>query len=733
MDLRYRFFPNCWVRRKIEQKKSSSSILEGDPFVLWQERILYITCVLGVFGGPFALVPSVWWLFLQEGLTHVIILDVALYLFIVVVFLWKGLPLRVKAGSIFFVCYLLGTVLLFNLGPTGAGYIWLLGASILISNLYSLQAAFYSLLCNVAILMFIAGAIAADQLEWARQLEKPLQLWLVLGSNFLLVNSVVSICFALMLKSLRETFQKEKQMRINLEESENRLHAVFDSVESVSIQGYNKERRVVYWNKASEKLYGYRAEEAMGSRLEDLIFSEAMCKDAVADIQAWYENDIAIPAAELELRNKFADTVYVFSSHVMTTDSRGEKIMFCIDIDLSPLKQIEKEKAKYEDQYRQAQKMESIGRLAGGIAHDLNNLLVPVIGYCEILANDACEVDSRAEFLDNIYEAGLKARNLVRQLLVFSRKQPIQMQKVDLAVVVTGFEKFLRRIIQENIQLHIVAEDKAMPINADSNQIEQVLMNLSVNAADAMPSGGRLLVEVRTERINMPRKMIQGDLPVGEYAVLSIQDNGVGMDDETRLNIFEPFFSTKGTEGTGLGLATVYGIIKQHGGNIQVTSVLEEGTVFMVYLPLLDNEEKDVQDVAVDDIESSGQATILLVEDNVHVRALTNEILQNNGYSVLSASNGHDALALIQREGALADLLLTDVIMPEMNGSELYQKVLEVCPELKVMYMSGYTDNVISQHGILDQHVNFINKPFTEKELITKISSVLRCVPQDFA
>ncbi|PID74497.1 MAG: hypothetical protein CSB32_00765 [Desulfobacterales bacterium] len=725
MDFRYYFSPDSWMRRKIEQNISPSSALEGDPFVLWQERILYITCFLGVFVGPFALVPSVWWLFLQEGLTHVIVFDIVIYLSIVVIFLWKGLSLRVRAASIFFVCYVLGTILLINLGPMGAGYIWLLGASILISNVYSLKAALYSLLCNVAILMCIAGAIAADQLEWARQLEKPLQLWLVLGSNFLMVNTVVSIFFALILKSLRETFQKEKQMRIDLEESENRLRAVFDSVESVSIQGYNKERQVIYWNKASEKLYGYRAEEAMGRRLEELIFSEEMRKDTVTDIQAWYDDDIAIPAAELELRNKFADTVYVFSSHVMTTDRRGEKTMFCIDIDLSPLKQIEKEKVQYEAQYRQAQKMESIGRLAGGVAHDLNNLLVPVIGYSEMLTNDSCEADARARFLNNIYEAGLKARNLVRQLLVFSRKQPIQMKTVDLVAVVAGFEKFIRRVIQENIDLQMVAEDTAMPIYADSNQIEQVLMNLSINAADAMPSGGRLIVRVKKEGIDMPRKMIQGDLPAGEYAVLSVEDSGVGIDDETRFKIFEPFFSTKGTEGTGLGLATVYGIVQQHGGNIEVTSVLEEGSVFTVYLPLLDNEEKDVQDVAADDIESYGQETILLVEDNEHVRELTRAILQSQGYSVLSASNGDEALALIQREGAVADLLLADVIMPEMNGSELYQKALEICPELKVMYMSGYTNNVISQHGILDRGLNFINKPFTKKELTAKISSVL--------
>ncbi len=726
MNLRNWFSPDSWVRRKIEESilpPSSHSV--DDPFLLWQERVVYITCILGVLGGPFALIPSVWWLFSKKGLTHVVLFDIVVYLLIVALFLWRGLPLRVRTVLIFFICYLLGTILLLNLGPMSAGHIWLLGASIFASNVYSLRSVFYSLLCNAAILLFIAGAIAADRLEWARQLEDPLQLWLLIGSNFLLVNGLVSIFFALMLKGLREAFQKEKQMRINLEESENRLHAVFDSVESVSIQGYNRERKVIYWNRASEKLYGYHAEEAMGRRLEDLILPDAMRKDAVAAIQAWLDDDIAIPAAELKLRNKFADTVYVFSSHVMTTNNRGEKIIFCVDIDLSLFKQIEKEKTQYEKQYRQAQKMESIGRLAGGIAHDLNNLLVPVIGYCEILAKDTCEVDSRAEFLNNIYEAGLRARNLVRQLLVFSRKQPVQMKTVDLAAVVTGFEKFLCRVIRENVGLCIVVEDEVLPINADPNQIEQVLMNLTVNASDAMPSGGRLMVEVRKESIHILRKMIQGDLGIGEYAVLSIVDNGVGMDDETRVNIFEPFFSTKGTEGTGLGLATVYGIVKQHGGNIEVNSVLKEGTVFKVYFPLIENEEKDVQDEAIGDNGACRQATILLVEDNTQVRELTNKILLKQGYSVLEASSGDDALALMQQEGALVDLLLTDVIMPEMNGSELYQKALLIYPDLKVMYMSGYTNNVISQQGILDQDLNFIAKPFTEKELVTKVSSVL--------
>ncbi len=713
------------MRRKIKQNIPSSSHPADDPFLLWQERVLYITCVLAVFAGPLALIPSVWWLFLQESLTYMAILDVAIYLSVVIIFLWKGLALRVKAGLIFFVSYLLGTTLLISMGPKGAGYIWLLGASILISNLYSLKAAYYSIACNAVILICIAGMIAADQLQWAHKMEHPLQLWLVLGSNFLLVNCLISIFFSLMLKSLRDTFQKEKQMRIDLEESENRLLSVFDSVESVSIQGYNKERQVVCWNKASEKLYGYSAEEAMGRRLEDLIFPEAIREDTVAAIQAWFKEDIPIPAAELKLRDKFGDTVHIFSSHVMSMDSKGEKTMFCVDIDLSPLKEIEKEKAQYEDQYRQAQKMESIGRLAGGIAHDLNNMLVPVIGYCEILTKDACEADSRAEFLNNIYEAGLKARNLVRQLLVFSRKQPIQMKTVDLADVVTGFEKFLRHIILENVDLRITAEDKELLINADPNQIEQVLMNLAVNASDAMPSGGRLVVRVKKEYIDIPKKIIQGELAVGEYAVLSIEDNGEGMNDETRVNIFDPFFSTKGTEGTGLGLATVYGIVKQHGGNIEVHSILTKGTLFTVYFPLLDNDEKDDQDVAEDDNEVCGKRTILLVEDNAQVRKLTNKILLKQKYSVLSASSGDEALTLIQQDGVLVDLLLTDVIMPEMNGAELYQQALQICPGLKVLYMSGYTDNVIVQQGILDEDLNFINKPFTQKELIVKISSVL--------
>ncbi len=730
MDFRHWFFPDWCERTKMRHQIDPSFALEEDVLAFWQERVLYITCLLGVIAGPLALFPSVWWLFSQGGLIHVIICDIAVYLFILAVFFWKGLSPKVKAGIFFCAAYVLGVVLLVYMGPIGAGYVWLLGASILISNMYGLKAAYYSFAANVVVLAFITGAIATDQLEWASQLENPLQFWMVLCSNFLFVNGLVSIFFGLLLKSLRETLQKEKHMRRNLAESENRLISVFDSVESVSIQGYNREREVVCWNKASEKLYGYSAEEVMGRRIDDLIFPDTMRKDAVANIQSWYEEDIPIPASELELRNKFGDTVYVFSSHVMSEDSEGEKTMFCLDINLSPLKKIEEEKAQYEEQYRQAQKMESIGRLAGGVAHDLNNLLVPVIGYSELLVNNLCEADLRAEFLKNIYEAGLKARNLVRQLLVFSRKQPVQMEQIDLAVVVSSFEKFLRRIIQENIDLHIVVEDKGVLINADSNQIEQVLMNLSVNASDAMPSGGRINIKVRKASIQGSSKMILGDLVAGEYAVLSIEDNGLGMDDETCVNIFEPFFSTKGTKGTGLGLATVYGIVQQHGGNIQVKSSPKNGTVFMIYFPLLENDKRNAGSRASDDQRLHGRGVILLVEDNAEVRKLTNKILTKSGYSVFSASNGYDALVLMQQKGDTVDLLLSDVIMPEMNGPELYQKARIINAELKVLYMSGYTNNVISQQGI-NQGLNFINKPFTEKELITKISSVLRGEKRD--
>ena len=379
-----------------------------------------------------------------------------------------------------------------------------------------------------------------------------------------------------------------------------------------------------------------------------------------------------------------------------------------------------------EDRLRQSQKMESIGNLAGGIAHDFNNLMTAVTGYSELALRSA-KLDESLRFkVEEIKKAGERAASLTRQLLAFSRKQMLQPKVLDLNTVVTGMGKMLALVISEDIDLRFSLDDSLGQIKADPGQIEQVLLNLAVNARDAMPAGGALTI--KTENVHLNGKLTQSHFVTepGHYVMMSVSDTGCGMDAETRSHIFEPFFTTKEVgKGTGLGLATVYGIVKQSGGNIWVYSELGKGAIFKIYLPRVD----EIVDEATNDSESRaavrGEETILLVEDEEVVRKLACEILQTYGYSVLTAANGSEGLRLGREFEGPIDLVITDVIMPLMSGREMAEKLRNIRPNLGVIFMSGFTDDAIVHHGVLDESMFFIQKPFSPDALATMARQVL--------
>ena len=387
-------------------------------------------------------------------------------------------------------------------------------------------------------------------------------------------------------------------------------------------------------------------------------------------------------------------------------------------------KRAEEERDRLEKQYQQAQKTESIGRLAGGIAHDLNNLLTPIIGCSELLEEDLREKNENTELVREILKAGLKARELVSQLLAYGRRQTLEYKVVNLNDTIKGFFTLLRRTIRENIDINLDLTDEKPTISADIGQIEQVMMNLCVNAQDAMPKGGKLTIETALAQLDENYADAHLDVVPGNYALLAVSDTGAGIDDETKSKMFEPFFSTKGELGTGLGLATVYGVIKQHKGNVFVYSEQNIGTTIKIYLPL--SEKSPTEDIPTNFSPAAlrGTETILVVEDNVHVRTMTKSILQRQGYEVIVAHNGKEAISLLKKHNEV-QLLLTDVIMPEMNGKELYNTAVKSFPQLKVLYMSGYTDNVIASSGVIDSGIAFIAKPFTKETLAIKVREAL--------
>ena len=384
---------------------------------------------------------------------------------------------------------------------------------------------------------------------------------------------------------------------------------------------------------------------------------------------------------------------------------------------------------RLQQQVLQSQKMEAVGRLAGGVAHDFNNLLTVITSYSDLLLEDLAPGDAKRDDLEQVRKAADGAAALTRQLLAFSRQQVVEPRVVSLNTVVEGLQKILRRVIGEDIEVTIALAPDLGSVRADVGQLEQVLMNLVVNARDAMPTGGRLTVETANVEHDPEYARDREAAAVRRFAMLAVTDTGCGMDEATKARIFEPFFTTKETgKGTGLGLATVYGIVKQAGGFIWVYSEPGQGTSFKIYLPAVDATAERTTAAATTPAPR-GTETVLLVEDAAAVRAVTKQMLERQGYTVLEAPDGEAGLRLAQRHRGVIHLLLTDVVMPRVGGRELAEQLTRLRPDVKVLYASGYTDDSVVRHGILESGTAYLQKPFSPESLARKVRDVLDASP----
>lgn len=387
------------------------------------------------------------------------------------------------------------------------------------------------------------------------------------------------------------------------------------------------------------------------------------------------------------------------------------------------------ERKHLEDQFRQSQKMEAIGRLAGGVAHDFNNLLTVINGYGELLLGRLPAGNPNRDLVREMVAAGSRAAALTRQLLVFSRKALLELKILDLKVVVADVDKLLRRIIGEDIQLAVVTAPEPGTVKADASHMEQVILNLVVNARDAMPQGGRLTIEVKSAELDETYARDHPDARPGPYVLLAVTDTGCGMNAATLARIWEPFFTTKGDKGTGLGLATVYGIVKHSGGHVAVYSEVGHGTTFKVYLPRAEQRLTAGKSHHGPAVMARGSERVLLVEDEDGVRALARHVLAGCGYSVLEARDGPEAVQLAGQHAGPIDLLVTDVVMPRIGGRQVAERVAALHPGVKVLFLSGYTDDAVVRHGILEAQVAFLQKPFSPAALAAKVREVLDARP----
>jgi PAS domain S-box-containing protein len=479
----------------------------------------------------------------------------------------------------------------------------------------------------------------------------------------------------------------------------------------------NAAGRILDVNPAFESMLASSSRDLLGKHLGELY----------ADSSHWFEladylrSTASFTGLIVEWKRKEGtNTVVRISGRTVPNGKNGPTFeLFAEDVT---------ERRALEQQLRQSQKMEAVGRLAGGIAHDFNNLLMVISGYSEFLLDRLGPDPALRGPAQEISGAAQRASSLTRQLLAFSRKQMMAPKILDLNSVVTENLKMLTRVIGEDIDLVMVPAPTLGAIRADASQIDQVILNLAVNARDAMPSGGRLTIETSNVALDDEYARIHSPLNPGEYVMLAISDTGFGMDFETQSHIFEPFFTTKGPKGTGLGLSTVYGIVKQSGGYIWVYSEVGKGTTFKIYLPRV-AEKIETPAVVVPAEEAAaaepGSETILLAEDEANLRYLARQFLEKQGYKVIEAADGAAAMQIAVAHEGVIHLLLTDVIMPGMNGRELAQRISEIRPQTKVLYMSGYTENVIGHNGTLDAGVQLLQKPFTLRDLKNKVREIL--------
>jgi PAS domain S-box-containing protein len=502
--------------------------------------------------------------------------------------------------------------------------------------------------------------------------------------------------------------------------AEQRYAGIVD-IAGDAIVSVDERQRIQLFNQGAERIFSYTAEEVVGQPLDILLPAR------VGDAHRQHVHGFAQSA---ETARRMGERREVFGRRKDGTEFPAEasvsKLRLGSETVFTVMLRDITDRRSLESQLLQAQKMEAVGQLAGGIAHDFNNLLTAIFGSSDLLLGDLSADDRRRADVEDIKKAAERAAALTRQLLAFSRQQVLAPQVLDLNALIADLEKMLQRLIGEDVEFRTVLAPELGAVRADPGQIEQVIMNLAVNARDAMPRGGKLTIE--TANVDLDEAYTQAHVPVvpGRYAMLAVSDTGVGMDAQVKAHLFEPFFTTKEKgKGTGLGLATVYGIVKQSDGHIWVYSEPGQGTTFKIYLPRVAAAAEPPAPKPMAPASLRGSETVLVVEDEEAVRKLTRRVLEAHGYAVLAAGDGQEALRLANEHDGPINLLVTDVVMPNMSGRQLAERVVSARRETRVLYLSGYTDDAIIRHGVLDPGIAFLQKPFTPQALARKLREVL--------
>jgi PAS domain S-box-containing protein len=545
------------------------------------------------------------------------------------------------------------------------------------------------------------------------------------GTTFLMEITVSSYFvkgeqFALTV--LRDITDRKKALK-QLEETEERFRKIFEE-SPLGIVMVGSDHCFVRANAAFCRMLGYTEQELIALTFEDITHPEHVAEDAL-HVKELFSGKIALYRTEKRYVRKDKEIVWGSSTVTIIRDESGKFLYFLTMIeDITQRKQAEGEKARLEEQLRQAQKMEAVGTLAGGVAHDFNNILTVIMGLGNLMQTEIDKDDIHRTYVDQIVASSARAADLTQSLLAFSRKQRITLEAHTVNGVVTSTTKLLKRLLPEDIGFSVNLTDKDTPSLLDVTQIGQVLMNLATNARDAMPHGGSLTITTGRTRIDKNFTKTHGFGRPGEYAKLSVADTGIGIDESTMKRIFEPFFTTKEIgKGTGLGLASAYGIVKQHKGYITVSSIPFKGTTFDIYLPLIKTPSRKKARAAGE--TKGGTETILIVEDDRDVRNMLTKILGSHGYATIEAVDGDDAIGVFTTHREEIDLIILDVVMPGKNGAEALGEITRTDHSVKAIFVSGYTGDVVIEKGIQSESVDFLQKPLSVQALLGKVREVL--------
>jgi two-component system cell cycle sensor histidine kinase/response regulator CckA len=541
-----------------------------------------------------------------------------------------------------------------------------------------------------------------------------------------LVAMGASALMAVGLALIEPLFLSIKKSEARARQNEEKYRILVNNIPAVVFTGYEDDT-IDFFDDKIEKLTGYTREEFHSRQIKwsDLVDPDDLPEYKKPFLDHCHDGKSYV--REYRIRPKLERLLWIQErSQIICNSQGGINYISGVFFDITEQKQAEETRAILEAQLLQAQKLESIGRLAGGIAHDFNNLLSAIIGFGEILKLDLPPDNHCSSYVGEILKAADRGATLTKQLLAFSRRQILQPRVLNLNEIVLGLETMLQRLIGENIDLQVSLAPELGCLKADPSQVEQVIVNLAVNGRDAMPDGGKLTIETANIDLDEIYAEQHKSVTPGPYVLLAVSDTGHGMQLDTLPHIFEPFYTNKEHgKGTGMGLATVYGIVKQSGGDIWVYSEPGKGSIFKIYLPRVEAAPEVEEKRVLPERELRGHETILLVEDEELVRTMLSEALRRYGYQVLEATQGSEAISLLTEYHSPVGLLLTDVVMPEMSGQVLAERMVEINPDLKVLFTSGYSDNAIVRHGILRPGVHFIQKPFTIVALLQKIREVL--------